>query len=315
MIKLPPTPGAAPVAPPKAWKALRNYLLRSLLAPVSSARWRRYICALYQDVGAASPAVRVLAKPVRSYLHRAYSPRRRLALLFEHYRWLTALFAREFLARLCAETPLPVVGLSGRRGGAYEIFVIAANAVYMQREGEMAIVVAGRPTGRELCRLSLCFARVDGEPAIVIGGLQGPASIFKRDVIDATRDLYGLRPKDAALLAARAMGHALGFNAVHAICDANHVLRRLQDKTKFSHYDEYWSERGGKRGGPFGFVFGPLEACAPTGDRRDATKAAIVAGMEAFVAAHRAPQRPPIGGDSAQRPTARSNDRAARQWK
>ena len=235
----------------------------------------------------------MLAKPVRRYVHRAFWPRQRLALLVEHYRWLTALFSREFLAGLCAEAPLPVVGLSGRRGGEYELFVIAANAVYMQREGELAIVVAGRPTGRELCRLSLCFARVDGEPAIVVGGLQGPASILKRDVVDATRDLYGLRPKDAALLAARALGRALGFNVLHAICDANHVLRRLQDKAKFSRYDDYWAERGGKRRGPFGFVFGPLEATEPSGDRRDATKAAIVAAMEAFVAAHRTQRRPP----------------------
>ncbi|MGA2491436.1 MAG: DUF535 family protein [Roseiarcus sp.] len=295
MIKLQPIAGPTPGAPPKARKAFRNYLLRSLLAPVSSARWRRYIRALYRAVAAAPPPVRVLAKPVRRYVHRDYWPRQRLALLFEHYRWLRALFSRDFLARLFAEAPLPVVELSGRRGGEYALFVIAANVVYMQREGELAIVVAKRSTGRELSRLSLCFARVDGEPAIVVGGLQGPASIFKRDVIDATRDLYGLRPKDAALLAARAMGRALGFKALHGVCDANHVLRRLQNKTKFSRYDAYWSERGGKRGGPFGFVFGPLEASAPSGDRRDATKAAIVAGMEAFVAAHRAPRRPPYG--------------------
>jgi hypothetical protein len=295
MIKLQTTPNAAPAGPPKAQEAFRNYLLRSLLAPVSSMRWRRFIRALYLDVAATPPPVRVLAKPVRRYVHRAYWPRQRLALLFEHYRWLRALFSRDFLARLCAEAPLPVVGLSGRRGGEYELFVVAANVVYMQREGELAIVVVRRPTGRELTRLSLCFARVDGEPAIVIGGLQGPASIFKRDVIDATRDLCGLRPKDAALLAARAMGRALGFNVVHAISDANHVMRRLQGKAKFSRYDDYWAERGGKPGGPFGFVFGALEPIAPSGDRRDAVKAAVVAGMEAFVAAHRAPRQTPFG--------------------
>jgi uncharacterized protein VirK/YbjX len=291
--QLPRGPGGVPrVEPQKPAKAFRAYLLRSLLAPVTAIRWSRYIRALYGDVAAAPPPVRVLAKPVRRYVHRAYWPRQRLALLFEHYRWLRALFSRDFLARLCAEAPLPVVALSGRRGGEYELFVITANVVYMQREGELAIVVAKRSTGRELSRLSLCFARVDDEPAIVVGGLQGPASVFKRDVIDATRDLYGLRPKDAALLAARALGQALGFNTLHGICDANHILRRLQDRAKFSRYDDYWAERGGIRGGPFGFIFGPLEASAPSGNRRDATKAAIVAAMEAFVAAHRAPQRP-----------------------
>ena len=136
------------------------------------------------------PPVRVLAKPERRYVHRAYwAAPASGRCCSKTIAVFGALFSRDFLARLCAEAPLPVVGLSGRRGGEYELFVIAANAVYMQREGELAIVVAGRPTGRELCRLSLCFARVDGEPAIVVGGLQGPASIFKRDVVDATRDL------------------------------------------------------------------------------------------------------------------------------
>ena len=284
--------------PPKPVKALRAYLLRSLLAPVTAVRWSRYIRALHHDVGAAAPPTRVLAKPVRRYLHRALWPRQRLEMLLEHYRWLRALFSREFIAKICAQEALPAVVLYGRRASEYDIFVVASNVVYMQREGELAICLAKRPANMELCRLSLCFARVDGEPTVVVGGLQGPASTHKREVIDATRDLNGLRPKDAALLAARAMGRALGFNVLHAICDANHVLRRLQDKAKFSRYDEYWSERGGKRGGPFGFVFGPLEASAPSGDRRDATKAAVVAGMEAFVAAHRAPLRPPISGDS-----------------
>ena len=284
-------PGESRGQPPKPVKAFRAYLLRSLLAPVTAVRWSRYIRALHRDVGAAAPPTRVLAKPVRRYLHRGLWPRQRLAMLLGHYRWLRALFSREFVARICSQEALPAVALPGRRGGEYDIFVVASNVVYMQREGELAIYLAKRSASMELCRLSLCFARVDGEPAVVIGGLQGPASAYKRDVIDATRDLYGLRPKDAALLAARAFAQALGFNAVHAICDANHVLRRLQDKAKFSHYDDYWLEREGKRGGPFGFVFGPLEAIAPSGDRRDATKAAIVTGMEAFVAAHRAPLR------------------------
>jgi hypothetical protein len=295
--RLPHGPGGEP---PKARKAFRAYLLRSLLAPVTAARWSRYIRALHRDVGAGAPPVRVLAKPVRRYVHRGFRPSQRLGLLLEHYRWLHALLSREFVARICSQEPLPAVALAGRRGGEYDIFVIAANVVFMQREGELAICVARRPAIIELCRLSLCFARIDGEPAVVVGGLQGPASAYKRDVVDATRDLCGLRPKDAALLAARAFARALGFNVLHAVCDANHVQRRLQDKTKFSRYDEYWAERGGKRGGPFGFVFGPLEAAAPSSDRRAATKAAVVAGMEAFVAAYRLGGGAPNDGIRAQ---------------
>jgi len=237
----------------------------------------------------------VLAKPVRRYVHRAFRARRRLGLLLAHYRWLRALFSHEFIGRLSSQEVLPAVAFSGRRGGEYDIFVVASNVVHMQREGELAICLAKRAATFELCRLSLCFGCVDGEPVVIIGGLQGPAAAYKRDVIDATRDLYGLRPKDATLLAARALARALGFNVVHAICDANHVLRRLQEKTKFARYDGYWLDRGGQPGGPFGFIFGPLELSARPGDRRDATKAAIAAGIAAFIAANRAPRRPPLG--------------------
>ena len=58
--------------PPKPVKAFRAYLLRSLLAPVTAIRWRRYIRALHRDVGAATPPTRVLAKPVRRYVHRGF---------------------------------------------------------------------------------------------------------------------------------------------------------------------------------------------------------------------------------------------------
>jgi hypothetical protein len=99
-------------------KAFRAYLLRSLLAPVTAIRWRRYIRALHRDVGAAAPPTRVLAKPVRRYVHRAFWPRQRLALLLEHYRWLRALFSRELLARLCAGRRCPSSGSPAGHWGA-----------------------------------------------------------------------------------------------------------------------------------------------------------------------------------------------------
>jgi uncharacterized protein VirK/YbjX len=284
----PPAPAAVDLRFVRPRKAFRIYLLRSLLAPLTSARWTRFIRNLHSALDVAPPVARVLVKPVRSYVHRAFAPRQRLALLLQHYRWLQALFARDFVARICAGEVIPVVALEGRRGGAYGIFVAASVVALMQREGELAIYFARGPGGEKLCRISLCFAEVGGELAMILGGIQGPQSIYKREIIDATRDLYGLRPKDAALLAARAMAQALGISAVHAVSDGNHVLRRLQDKTKHSSYDAYWLERGGLAGGRYGFVFGALEPILASDDRREAAKIAIVAGVDAFVRERRA---------------------------
>jgi hypothetical protein len=235
-------------------------------------------------LGVAPPPARVLAKPVRSYVHSGFSPRRRLSLLLEHYRWLQSLFTREFVTQICAGEALAAVVLRGRRE-EYGIFVAASVVATMQREGELAFYFAKRPDGEKLCRISLCLAKVDGELALVVGGIQGPQSVHKREIITATRDLYGLRPKDATFLAVRAMAQALRVRTVHTVCDGNHVLRRLQDKTKLSSYDDYWRERGGEAGGPFGFVFGPLDPIAASDDRRDAAKLAIVDGVRAFFSA------------------------------
>ncbi len=268
-------------------KAHRLYLLRSLLAPTVSARWSCFIREFHRDAGAVDPVARVLAKPLRNYVHRAFWPRRRLDLLIEHYRWFDALFSRDCIRRICSGEALAVVTLQGRRGREYHLFVVASVTAIMQREGELAIYLAKGADEPKLCRLSLCLSKVAGRLSIVIGGLQGPLTAHKRNVIDATRDLYGLRPKDAVFLAARAMAQALSLEAVHAVSDANHVLKRLQDKSKFSHYDAYWLERGGAADGPFGFVFAPLDPIAASDDKRDAMKIAIVEGMNAFTRAHR----------------------------
>ena len=268
-------------------KAHRLYLLRSLLAPAVSARWSGFIRSFHRRAGATPPPARVLAKPLRNYVHRSFWPRRRLILLIEHYRWFEALFSPDFIRRFCSGEALPVVALAGRRGRDYGLYVVASVVAILQREGEIAIYLARGPDEPKLCRLSFCLAEVDGRLAMIIGGMQGPLTAHKREVIDATRDLHGLRPKDAVFLAARAMAQAFSLESVHAVGDANHVLRRLQDKSKFSSYDDYWLERGGVAQGPYGFAFGALDPAPPSGDKREAVKTAIVEAMQAFVSAHR----------------------------
>ena len=73
--------------------------------------------------------------------------------------------------------------------------------------------------------------------------------------------------------------------------DTGHVHRRLPDDPKVASYDPYWRERGASAGGPFGFVFPPLEPAGAAEARRDRVKAALVAGAERFVTAHCAGRR------------------------
>ena len=87
-----------------------------------------------------------------------------------------------------------------------------ANALCLVREGSATL----------LSRLTFNFSIVDGRLALAVGGLQGPKAGHKHEVIDATRDLHGLRPKDATPLAASAIADGLDAS-VHAVGDGLHV--------------------------------------------------------------------------------------------
>ena len=264
-------------------KAMRLFVLRGMLSPIVSTRWARFIRRYHRAFNAAPPPARVLGKPVRSYVHARLGPSARLAVLRAHYRLLRDLFSPDCVRRLCAGEPMQIVELEARKGARYQLLVVASVRVSMQREGELALYLIKRGVATPLSRLSLALGQVAGRPAVMIGGLQGPGGGHKRDVIEATRELHGLRPKDATLLAARAFANALGMGSVHAIANRHHVLNRLADGAKHADYDSYWLERGAAAGGPLGFVFAPLETALPAGNYRGAAKAAIVAGVERFV--------------------------------
>lgn len=271
---------------PRYDKAMRLYLLRSLLSPIVSTRWARFIHRYHRAFEAGPPPSRVLLKPVRSYVHSRLSPAARLDLLRGHYKLLPRIFSPACVQRICAGEPIVLAELAARKGGVYALAIAASTRVSMQREGEVAIFIVKRGATAPVSKLSFSFARVDGRLAVLIGGLQGPSAGHKRDVIDATRELHGLRPKDATLLAVRALADAVGATSVHAVANRNHVLDRLSGVSRLADYDAYWRERGAAPGGPLGFVFPPLGEVGAGGAGRGALKAEIVSSVQAFVTAN-----------------------------
>lgn len=274
-------------------KARRIYLLRSLLAPIASYRWTRLIRGFHREFGAPEPVERILSKVVRSYLKRGLWPRQRLNVLRGHYDWFRSTFSNETLRKLCSNEPVEIAAIQARKNACYRIYLACSMVAVLQREGELALFIAKTPEDQKLCRIAFVFEFRNGEPTFVIGGLQGPSSAFKRDVIDATREMFGLRPKDALLFALRHLAAELGIHRVYAVSDGHHVLGRLQDKSKFSNYDAYWRERGAQEARPYGFAFGPIEPLADSADKREGAKIAIAQSIQVFVRqARRGPDLP-----------------------
>lgn len=268
--------------PPDEIKARRVFALRALMAPKVAVAWANHIVNLHDSVGAPPPPARVLGKPLRSYLKSGWSPKRRLTALLDHSRRASALLSAETVRALLAGEVFELASLAARKSSVYRLELAASFVQSTQREGEWALNLTKQGDDFPLTKLTFSLSDEAGG-ALVIGGLQGPQTGRKRAVIDATRELHGLRPKDSALLGVRSLARAMGGLSVLAVGDASHVLRRMQDVDKLSAYDSYWRERGAADDPAFGFRFPALENDTGT-DGRARMKAAIVEGAEAFVA-------------------------------
>ena len=128
-------------------KAMRLYLLRSLLSPIVSTRWARFIHGYHRAFEAGPPPSRVLLKPVRSYVHLRLGPKARFDVLRDHYRLFRQLFSPAFVQRVCGGEPIVVAELAARKGSVYCLAIAASTRVSMQREGEVAIFLVKRGVG------------------------------------------------------------------------------------------------------------------------------------------------------------------------
>jgi len=172
-------------------RGMRRFWLRALLAPGVAMSWRQQALTLYRQHGAPIPNARVLSKPLHGYLRRRLNPASRLSALVEHYHHFNSLMSPDCLRAFCAGEPLELARLSGRKGSRFRLYLVNATAVQTQREGECTICLEREGSATILSRLTFNLFTIDGRVAVAIGGLQGPRSGHKREVIDATRALFG----------------------------------------------------------------------------------------------------------------------------
>ncbi|MEZ2126913.1 MULTISPECIES: DUF535 family protein [unclassified Sinorhizobium] len=114
----------------------------------------------------------------------------------------------------------------------------------------------------------------------MIGGIQGPrGDKAKRALITATRDLGGLRPKDAVLLTLHGLVSDGGAPHLYAVSNERHVMNRRRRKRRrmmLADLDGYWRDRGGERAEPFGFRLSIAnDPVIPEGNRREQSKGAF----------------------------------------
>jgi len=243
----------------QGFKKTKFFVLKYVQYFPYSQRWVRFIDGYYgRYTGETAPVELVRTKFLRSFYSRKLSPVARLGKLKGHYDFLESHFRDHLVRTVLSGAEIRLASMTGKSGGLYDIG-LAQHPRY-RAEGDLTLFLRRRGDDVALAALTFSFASgvgsfgiTGGRPSLHIGGLQGPqADDGKQRVVDATRDLNGLRPKGAVLSALYDLAAVLGATDIEAVGMVNHPLNDRRHAV-FADNDSFWAEQGAQAlsGGDF----------------------------------------------------------------
>lgn len=246
----------------------RIFLTRFACKPVSSFKWFRFLAHFRRRHGLGCPHDDLMRKKPYKFFALGLPGHRGFDLLVDHFNLAAAGLPREMLEAAWRGRAIDIGQVTGRRD-AYALTMRLSVHSGTSHEGAFSIRLTRQSDRLDLVRLSFILYPLGASPlgasplgtgryTVAIGGLQGSKEPeAKRAVIEATRDLCGLRPKDAALLVMEGIAIGGGADHVLGVCDTRHTINyRSPEKRapKRADMNRYWIDRGGCEGGEFGFA-------------------------------------------------------------
>jgi len=223
-----------------AWRAVRS--------PVSTLRWMGALERIRVRAGVETVPYVLARKAAQPFLHHSMPQAAAINLLTTHYERLLVKLGSEFVGRLLRGEVIVLAQIKGRSTVRYRLCL--AQSFLNPREGELIVHLERVDEMKRVASLSLVVGAVDpgGPPDLWLGGLQGCRDADGKAVtVRATRDMWGLRPKDLLIHAAYALGDILGAASLKAISNAGHRRHSLKYELVGWHadYDAFWRELGG----------------------------------------------------------------------
>jgi len=254
--------------------------LRALPRWRTTRRWMAFLNAqpIFASLLPAYP--RLIHKIYRPYFSRTLRCRDRLAVLETHYRTMLAQGLASLIVQAAAE-PLVLCSVAAKSPQRYRLQLHAAAT--MVREGELVLQLMRE----ESLVYSLAFSVMpgDGGLAIGIGCVQGPPADGLTLGRMATRELYGMRPKNLLVRVVRQLGHDWGCQQLIMASNRNRIMRRTRQRPVMADYDGLWLELGAVCG-PDGNYSLPCEALpAPCWDAIPSKKRSEARQRHAMLAA------------------------------
>lgn len=228
-------------------KTARVFFFRGLLCPKCTADWTRYVDHLYGKYNAGRIPAFMLQKITRSYVDRQWGAVERLRRLCAHYNLAQDIFSAEDIRQMLKGERVHIAELKGK-SERYALYLQLAHIAH--REGEFSVELQRVDSLYRLAKITFLFhSNPNGEKILMIGGLQGASFGVPKDlIVKATRDMFGLRPKQGVLEFVRYLAAASGCDEIWAVSNKNHVIagkaNYFRPRKIFADYDNFWLERG-----------------------------------------------------------------------
>jgi len=161
-------------------------------------------------------------KPATRFVSRRFGVSERISALKDYYTMLTGRFSPAGIGTLMNECPLAEI--TGKTGKKYIISVEQRVA----KEGVLSLFFIDPEVygAAPLAILMGLISQERGKPVFTVGMLRGPGlgvKEGKQRVVDATRDLNGLRPKQTLVHAAAALAQWFDAREIIAPSSKNEI--------------------------------------------------------------------------------------------
>jgi hypothetical protein len=223
-----------------AWRFVRS--------PIETLRWLETLERVCVRAGVETAPYRLARKASQKFLRRALPRAATINLLTTHYERLLLALGSQNVGRILSGEVIVAAEIAGRSAVPYRLCL--ARETLNSREGELIVNLVRKDDDRRVASLSVVVgAMAPGRPVnLWIGGLQGSNGADSKAVtVRATRDLWGLRPKDLLMHAAYALADVFEVESIEAVSNAGHVLQPAKGVKEGwrADYDAFWRECGG----------------------------------------------------------------------
>src|ERR1017187_858275 len=224
-----------------------RFFLNAQIHAKDFSRWRTFVDRDLSEDVFSTMRPSLSQKLFRPYLRPWLDVGDKVSFLTAHYSLLRGRFPSAVLPLLLSEPGVELGGLAGKSGRRYALFLGTGTT----KEGEISVSFIDQTLGANLACLRAVVGEADaGERVLWIGGLQGAKPPLGRDdIVQATRELNGLRPKHAVLHAACVVSEWLGIHKMIAPGRSDHISQRawrkfLPKRKIHADYDSFWEEFG-----------------------------------------------------------------------